>query len=175
MLGCDLTLLMAPPLESPRTMHMTNFHPSRGYKKPNVGSIASFFRDIGGCPRICLWGSGKKFERLWRKKALALFCQDLCFLNSSIPKPVTSPLLKKKNNPNKMCKPPYSVPTAFSLPVYFSPGPQTPWEVGRALLRGQWCGVQGGAEGGLRAQTQASPRGKRQGGLWRNHRVAESP
>lgn len=161
LLGCDPTLLTAPPLESPWTMHKTNFHPSRGYKKPNLGSIASFFRDTGVCPRICLWGSGKKFERLWRKKALALFCQDLCFLNSFIPKPVTSLLLKKKKpNPNKMCKPPYSVPTAFSLPVYFSPGPQTPWEVGRPLLRGQWCGVQGGAEGGLRAQTQASPRGR---------------
>ena len=88
-----------PPLESPWTMHMTNFYLSRGYKKANVGSIASFFRDTEGCPRICLWRSGKKFERLWRTKALALFCQDLCFLNSFIPKPITSLLLKKKKNP----------------------------------------------------------------------------
>ena len=85
-----------PPLASPRTMHVTNFHPSRGYKKANVGSITSLFRDTEGCPRICLWGSGKKFERLWRKKALALLCQDLCFLNSFIPKPITSLLLKEK-------------------------------------------------------------------------------
>lgn len=33
-------------LESPRTTHMTCFHPSRGYKKPNVGSITSFFGGI---------------------------------------------------------------------------------------------------------------------------------
>ena len=103
LLGCDLTLLTAPPLESPWTMHKTNFHPSRGYKKPNVGSVASFFRDTGVCPRICLRGSGKKFERLWRKKALALFCQDLCFLNSFIPKPVTSLLLKKKKPIQTKC------------------------------------------------------------------------
>lgn len=165
-----------PPLVSPWTMHVTHFHPSRGFKKANVGSITSLFRDTEGCPRICLWGSGKKSERLWRKKALALLCQDLCFLNSFIPKPITSLLLKKKKkSPNKMCKSPYSVPTAPSLPVYFWPGPQTPWEVGRALLRGQWCRIQAGAEGGLRAQTQATPRGKRQGGLWRNHRMVESP
>lgn len=98
---------------------MTNFYLSGGYKKANVGSITSFFRDTEGCPMICLWRSGKKFERLWRKKALALFCQDLCFLNSFIPKPITSLLLKKKKKKTTMYKPPYSVPTAPSLPVYF--------------------------------------------------------
>lgn len=57
--------------------------------------------------------------------------------------------------------------------MYFHPGPQTQWQVGRAVLRSPRCGSDG-AEGGPRAQTQAIPRGRRQLGLWRNHQSVES-
>lgn len=100
------------------------------------------------------------------EEALALFCRDLCFLSSFIPKPITSLLLKKKTI-KKKCKLPYpAAPTARSLcPWVFLDWPPDPVESGESSSRGSVVWDAEGAEDGLRAQTHATPRGKRQVGL----------